>query len=314
MKKGTRRPGWPGSTPARPDGSRTARSGCSSPTRARPGHALIDRELHLPRIVDRRSGPVPRRRHRGWGRASRPKPVLAQHMIEPALDAEGAVLLTHRRRSVRAGEVPAGVARGTRCVLCAGHPAQRRRVHPGPAGDMIAAVPPRQWRRISAGDGAPRPRDTPRFGCRSGAPVRPGGALAARPPVPLRSDRDRLHRRRIPAHHAHRTRSRRRIAVAGRGVLPAGQETRPAWSSNRGVPTVHGIHTTLSMLAHIASTARREISRSSPNTDHTCHPGCERLSETTRHTRSDDHPRPHNPFHTTEFTTTTSTNRCIRAW
>lgn len=141
------------------------------------------------------------------------------------------------------------------------------------------------------------------------------GALAARPPVPLRSDRDRLlHLRRIPAHHAHRTRSRRRIAVAGRGVLPAGQETRPAWSSNRGVPTVHGTHTTLSMLAHIASTARREISRSSPNTDHTCHPGCERLSEATRHTRSDDHPRPHNPFHTTEFTTTTSTNRCIRAW
>ncbi len=115
---------------------------------------------------------------------------------------------------------------------------------PGRADEMIAAVPPKKWRRISAGDGAPGPRDSPRSGCRSGTPGRPGGGLAARPPVPLRSGRDRLlHLRRTPAHHAHRTRSRRRIAVAGRGVLPAGQETRPAWTRNRGVPTVPGTPT-----------------------------------------------------------------------
>ena len=41
----------------------------------------------------------------------------------------GAVRLGHRGRGLRAGEVPAGLARGTRRVLCAGHPLQRRRDH-----------------------------------------------------------------------------------------------------------------------------------------------------------------------------------------
>src|SRR3954470_22559409 len=36
LKKGSGRSGWPASTPAPPDGSRTARSGCSWPTAARP--------------------------------------------------------------------------------------------------------------------------------------------------------------------------------------------------------------------------------------------------------------------------------------
>ncbi|CAG7633806.1 hypothetical protein E143388_07538 [Rhodococcus opacus] len=99
----------------------------------------------------------------------------------------------------------------------------------GRADQMIAAVPPKQWRRIFAGDGAHGTPD--RLGTRA-------WALAARPPITVGPDRDRVrHLRRTPADHAYRTRRRRRIAVAGRGMLSAGQELgRPRSVSGAHLP------------------------------------------------------------------------------
>lgn len=93
-----------------------------------------------PLIVDRRPPTADRNRCRATGNGDdvefATKPVLAAHdRTRPR--RERAVLLAHRRRGLRIGEVPTGPARGTRRGLRAGHPPGRRRVHPGraaPAG------------------------------------------------------------------------------------------------------------------------------------------------------------------------------------
>jgi hypothetical protein len=151
------------------------------------GHALIDRELYLPE-----SWTVDRERCRAAGIGDvelATKPVLAQHMIQRALDAK-----------VPFSWFTADEAYGQVKYL-------RMWLEERDASYVLAT-------RLGAG-----PR-----------------TLAARPPIPVGSDRDRvLHLRRTPSYHAHRTRRRRRIAVAGRGVLPAGRE--------RGRPgPVPGVH------------------------------------------------------------------------
>lgn len=124
----------------------TLGSGCSSPTRVRPGHTLIDRELHLPeswtadRVRCRAVGIGER------GRVRDPNPSYGQvKSLRVWLEERDVsyVLATRRNDDVF---TPDG--------------------RTGRADEMIAAGPSKQWRRISAGDGAHGPRETPRFGCR----------------------------------------------------------------------------------------------------------------------------------------------------
>ena len=83
------------------------------------GRALIDRELYLPRVVDRWTGT-------GAGQgigddvAFATKPELARQMIERAIDGGGAVRVGRRRRGIRAGHRAAGLAGGTGRELRAG--------------------------------------------------------------------------------------------------------------------------------------------------------------------------------------------------
>ena len=126
------------------------------------GHALIDRELYLPE-----SWTADRERCRAAGIGDEvefaTKPRLAQHMIERALDAE--VPFSWLTADEAYGQVKYLRVwleeRDISYVL-----ATRRNDdvftpdgRTGRADQMIAAVPPKQWRRISAGDGAHGPRE-----------------------------------------------------------------------------------------------------------------------------------------------------------
>lgn len=121
------------------------------------GHALIDRELYLPE-----SWTSDRDRCRAAGIGDEvkfaTKPVLAQHMIERALDAQ--VPFSWATADEAYGQVKYLRVwleeRDISYVL-----ATRRNDdvftpdgRAGRADEMIAAIPPKQWRRISAGDGA----------------------------------------------------------------------------------------------------------------------------------------------------------------
>ncbi|UZG60249.1 IS701 family transposase [Rhodococcus opacus] len=121
------------------------------------GHALIDRELYLPE-----SWTSDRDRCRAAGIGDEvefaTKPVLEQHMIERALDAQ--VPFSWATADEAYGQVKYLRVwleeRDISYVL-----ATRRNDdvftpdgRAGRADEMIAAVPPKQWRRISAGDGA----------------------------------------------------------------------------------------------------------------------------------------------------------------
>ncbi|EKT76479.1 transposase [Rhodococcus opacus M213] len=126
------------------------------------GHALIDRELYLPE-----SWTSDRDRCRAAGIGNEvefaTKPVLAQHMIQRALDAK--VPFSWLTADEAYGQVKYLRVwleeRDISYVL-----ATRRNDdvftpdgRTGRADQMIAAVPPKQWRRISAGDGAHGPRE-----------------------------------------------------------------------------------------------------------------------------------------------------------
>lgn len=126
------------------------------------GHALIDRELYLPE-----SWTTDRDRCRAAGIGDEvefaTKPVLAQHMIERALDAK--VPFSWLTADEAYGQVKYLRVwleeRDVSYVL-----ATRRNDdvftpdgRAGRADEMIAAVPPKQWRRISVGDGAHGPRE-----------------------------------------------------------------------------------------------------------------------------------------------------------
>jgi SRSO17 transposase len=126
------------------------------------GHALIDRELYLPE-----SWTSDRERCRAASIGDEvefaTKPVLAQHMIQRALDAH--VPFSWLTADEAYGQVKylrvLLEERGISYVL-----ATRRNDdvftpdgRTGRADEMIAAVPPKQWRRISADDGAHGPRE-----------------------------------------------------------------------------------------------------------------------------------------------------------
>ena len=126
------------------------------------GHALIDRELYLPQ-----SWAEDRDRCRAAGIPEdvefTTKPRQAQAMISRAIERGGAVRVVHRRRGLRAGQVPAGLAGRAGRVLRDGHPVQRHAAPPA-AGEqradaLIAAAPARSWQRLSAGAGAHGPRE-----------------------------------------------------------------------------------------------------------------------------------------------------------
>lgn len=135
---------------------------------------------------------------------------------------------------------------------------------------MIAAVPPKQWRRISAGDGAHGEREyfwvrIPIFD-RLGARAR---ALAPRPPIPVGSDRDRvLHLRRTPPYHAHRTSPPSR--GRGGGSNASYQARSDAGPDQYQVRTARAwyAHTTLSMLtlAWLAGTKSHAVKGDSVST------------------------------------------------
>lgn len=126
------------------------------------GHALIDRELYLPE-----SWTCDRDRCRAAGIGDEvefaTKPVLALHMIERALDAhvpfswvtadEAYGQVKYLRVGLEQREVSYVLA--TRRNDDVFTPDGRG----GRADEMIAAVPAKQWRRISVGDGAHGPRE-----------------------------------------------------------------------------------------------------------------------------------------------------------
>ncbi|ANS28852.1 putative transposase for insertion sequence element [Rhodococcus opacus] len=121
------------------------------------GHALIDRELYLPE-----SWTSARDRCRAAGITDdievATKPRLAQHMIERALDAqvpfswvtadEAYGQVKYLRVWLEERDISYVLA--TRCNDDVFTPDGRA----GRADEMIAAVPAKQWRRISVGDGA----------------------------------------------------------------------------------------------------------------------------------------------------------------
>ncbi|ELB89477.1 putative transposase for insertion sequence element [Rhodococcus wratislaviensis IFP 2016] len=121
------------------------------------GHALIDRELYLPE-----SWTSDRDRCRAAGITDdiefATKPRLAQHMIERVLDAqvpfswvtadEAYGQVKYLRVWLEERDVSYVLA--TRCNDDVFTPDGRT----GRADEMIAAVPAKQWRRISVGDGA----------------------------------------------------------------------------------------------------------------------------------------------------------------
>jgi SRSO17 transposase len=126
------------------------------------GHALIDRELYLPE-----SWTSDRDRCRAAGIGDEvefaTKPVLAQHMIERALDAQ--VPFSWLTADEAYGQVKYLRVwleeRDVSYVL-----ATRRNDdvftpdgRAGRADEIIAQVPAKQWRRISVGDGAHGPRE-----------------------------------------------------------------------------------------------------------------------------------------------------------
>jgi SRSO17 transposase len=128
------------------------------------GRAFLDRALYLPEAW---AGDAARRREAGVpaGVRFRTKPQLAQAMLERALDAgvpagwvTGDEVYGGDRR-LRAWLEERGVAhvlavKATEPLwaLAGRGPAQAA------AADLVAALPPRAWRRLSAGDGAKGPR------------------------------------------------------------------------------------------------------------------------------------------------------------
>ena len=161
LKKGTRSAGvqrqYSGHRGA---GGELPDRGRSSPTPPSSGHALIDRRALPARVLDRRPGPVPRRRDPGRGRVRDQAAAGHGDARARAFDARGAVRVGHRGRGLRAGQVPAGLAGATRRRLCAGHPSQRRPDHHRRPGQR----PRRRADRRAAGRGRGA-------GCRS-APAR----------------------------------------------------------------------------------------------------------------------------------------------
>ena len=154
----------------------------------RGGHALIDRELYLPAVLDRRPGPAAGQRASRAGTRFATKPGLARRMIARALDAgTPAAWVT--------GDEVYGADPGLRADL------ERRRVgyvlavacsHRVATGagasraDALAAMLPRSaWQRYSAGPGAKGHR------CYDWAWI---GIEPAPPRVPLAAD--------PPQHHA----------------------------------------------------------------------------------------------------------------
>ncbi len=119
-----------GSTRARPGRSRTASSGCSSPTRAPKGRALVDRELYLPRSLGRGPGGLWRPRSPGENRF-RTKPQLLELMIGPAVTAGTPFGWSRPRRPTAAT---------ARCGPSAGETRPRRGI-----GQMIPAA----WKSLA---------------------------------------------------------------------------------------------------------------------------------------------------------------------
>ena len=97
VKKGRARPGCSASTPGPPGGWRTAQVAVFLSYASPAGHALIDRELYLPRSWTADPARCAGGGHPGRDTRSRPSPELARRMIARALDAGVPGRLGHRR-------------------------------------------------------------------------------------------------------------------------------------------------------------------------------------------------------------------------
>ena len=191
------------------------------------GHALIDRELYLPQ-----SWAEDPERCRAAGIPEEveftTKPRQAQAMIARAVAAGVPFAwFTADETYGQAKWLQAWLedqdiwyVMAIRCSDTLTTPEGERR-----ADDLIAAVPPRAWQKISAGAGAHGPREYhwARIPVRTGWRARPR-ALAAGPPLAERPGRDRLLRLlRAPPLQHRRPGLGRGQPLAHRGMLPAGQ-------------------------------------------------------------------------------------------
>ena len=108
--------------------------------------ACADRPRALPSaVLGRGPGPVPRGGHPRSGGVHHQAAAGAGD-DQPGDRGRGAVRLVHRRRGLRAGQVPAGLAGRPGRLLCGGHPAQRhvhhqRRRAAGRCADRRGAIP-----------------------------------------------------------------------------------------------------------------------------------------------------------------------------
>ena len=195
------------------------------------GHALIDRELYLPETwtADRercRAAGVPDE----VGFATKPR--LAMAMLERAMVArvpfgwvtadEAYGQVKYLRVWLEHHDAPYVLATKRNDTLITAGPefglAERR------ADELIAALDPRAWRRLSVGAGAHGPRDYDWARGRSGSAGHPGAGTGYWPALDQRR-RDRPLRllRPAPVHPA-RPGLDRGLALAYRGMLRPGQE------------------------------------------------------------------------------------------
>jgi hypothetical protein len=192
------------------------------------GHALIDRELYLPRSWAEDPG---RRRAAGIPEEAvfTTKPRQAQAMISRAIAAgvpfawvtadETYGQAKYLQAWLEDQDVCYVVAIRCSDTLTTGAGEQR-------ADALISAAPSRAWQRLSTGAGAHGPRvfDWTRVPVPHPVAARPR-ALAAGPPVGQRPRRDRLLRLLRPAPVQHRRPGLdRREPLAYRGVFPASQK------------------------------------------------------------------------------------------
>ena len=158
---------------------------------SRAGHALIDRELYLPEVVDRRPDAVPGGRASPTRSGSRPSRRWPRRMITRALDAGVPAAWVAGDEVYGADpELRAELEdRGVGYVLAVAcdHRVTRRRRQPPRRRPGSRRLPARAWQRLSAGKGAKGHRfyDWAFIHLDRTAGAAPGrAALAAGPPQP----------------------------------------------------------------------------------------------------------------------------------
>ena len=190
------------------------------------GHALIDRELYLPRSWTAdparcQAAGIPE------GTEFATKPELARRMIERALAAGVPVRLVRRRRGLRGQREAARPGWKTRQVRYVLAVSCDHRV-PAGAGRVIRAdalasrLPRRAWQRLSAGKGAKGHRYYDWAWATIGSPTA-RAPLAADPPPPPHRGTGLLPLLRPAARHPGHAGEGRRAEVDHRGELPGQQ-------------------------------------------------------------------------------------------